>query len=99
GHATRTAEVLRELRGLRPGLPITIVTAAPAFLFEGLRADVRALRCDVGLVQENALVIDEDATADACAAFQERWPALVESEARWLGESGARAVLGDLLAL
>ena len=36
GHATRTAEVLRELRERAPDLLITVVTSAPAFLFEGI---------------------------------------------------------------
>ena len=43
-----------------------VVTAAPAFLFEGLEATVQALACDVGLVQRGPLVIDEDATAAEC---------------------------------
>ena len=96
GHSTRTAEVLRELLALEPALAITVVTSAPAFLFEGLGAAVRSLACDVGLVQRGPLVIDEDATAAACLAFQERWPDLVEREAHWLRETGARIVLGDI---
>jgi L-arabinokinase len=96
GHATRTAEVLAAVRGLRPELPITVVTAAPAFLFDGLGATVRPLACDVGLAQQGALVIDLDATETACAAFAVRWPDLVEAEAAWLRASGAALVLGDV---
>lgn len=96
GHSTRTAEVLAVLRELEPALPVTVVTSAPAFLFDGLDARVRPLACDVGLIQRGPLVIDEDATAAACVAFQEGWPDLVRQEARWLHESGARAVLGDI---
>ena len=82
GHATRTACVLAAVRALRPELPITVVTAAPAFLFDGLGATVRPLAADVGLAQQGALVIDEDATVAACAAFAARWPALVAEEVR-----------------
>ena len=96
GHSTRTAEVLAELRRAKPGLTIQIATSAPAFLFDGLDVPVRPLACDVGLVQRGPLVIDEDATAAACAAFEARWPGLVAGEARWLRESGARLVLGDI---
>jgi L-arabinokinase len=96
GHATRTAEVLAQVRALRPGLPITVVTAAPAFLFDGLGATVRALPTDVGLAQKGALVIDEDATVAACAGFAARWPALVVEEAAWLRASGATLVLADI---
>ena len=96
GHSTRTAEVLRELRALEPDRPITVVTAAPAFLFQGLQAHVRSQVVDVGLVQRGALAIDEDATDVACEAFEAAWPALVEQEVRFLRESGARLVLGDI---
>jgi L-arabinokinase len=99
GHSTRTAEVLAELRRLEPTLPIVVVTAAPAFLFQGLQVEVRALACDVGLVQRGPLAIDEDATAAACAAFQEGWPALVEQESSWLRRVRARGVLADIPAL
>jgi hypothetical protein len=96
GHATRTACVLAAVRALRPDLPMTVVTAAPAFLFDGLGATVRPLACDVGLVQQGALVIDLDATEAACAAFAARRDALVEAEASWLRASGAALVLGDI---
>jgi L-arabinokinase len=96
GHATRTAEVLSEVRALRPELPIMVVTAAPAFLFDGLGATVRPLACDVGLAQKGALVIDEDATVAACASFAARWPALVREEAAWLRACDASLVLADI---
>jgi hypothetical protein len=96
GHATRTACVLAAVRARRPELPITVVTAAPAFLFDGLGATVRPVATDVGLAQKGALVIDEDATVAACAAFAARWPALVRQEADWLDGSGATLVLADV---
>lgn len=96
GHATRTACVLAAVRALRPALPVTVVTAAPAFLFDGLGATVRPVATDVGLAQKGALVIDEDATVAACAAFAARWPALVRQEADWLRASGATLVLADI---
>lgn len=96
GHATRTAEVLAAVRALRPALPITVVTAAPAFLFDGLGAAVRPLRTDVGLAQQGALVIDLDATVAASASFAAGWPALVRQEADWLRAAGARLVLADI---
>jgi hypothetical protein len=96
GHATRTAEVLAGVRALRPELPITVMTSAPGALFDGLGASLRALQCDVGLVQRGALVIDLEATVAACAAFDVRWPALVAEEARWLAAAGASLVLADI---
>jgi L-arabinokinase len=80
-------------------LVITICTSAPSFLFEGVVGPplaVRAVECDVGLVQKDALTIDEAGTTDAVRRFLLGWDGLVSREARWLRESGARLVLGDI---
>ena len=98
GHATRTAEVLRAVRALRPRIEVMVMTAAPERLFRGAGEPlaVRRLDCDVGLAQRNALEIDEAQTAVRVIAFAGPYPALVEREAQWLRESGARLVLGDI---
>ena len=99
GHSTRTAEVLRALRVRAAELPIVIRTSAPAFLFEGVIAPPLAVcrvECDVGLVQRDALVIDEAGTVAACRSFADGWDARVAAEAAWLRDGGARLVLGDI---
>jgi len=99
GHATRTSEVLRTLLRLAPGTPLTIASAAPEWLFRQALGDAfayRPLACDVGLVQKDALVIDEAATARKWASFAAGWNAVVEDEARWLRSAGVRVVLGDV---
>jgi hypothetical protein len=99
GHSTRTAEVLRELRERAPELPITVVTSAPSFLFEGVvppPLTLRPIECDIGLVQRDALVIDEAATAARWREFAAGWDELVDFEARWLKAARARLVLADI---
>jgi len=99
GHATRTAEVLRAVRARAAHLPIVVRTSAPAFLFEGLIAPplaVRRVECDVGLVQRDALVIDEAGTVAAWREFMDGWDDRVAGEAAWLRDAGARLVLGDI---
>lgn len=99
GHSTRTAEVLREVRARAPGLPIAIRTSAPAFLFEHVIAPPLAIHpvaCDVGLVQHDALAIDEAGTAAAWRAFSQGWDHRVAAEAAWLRREGARLVLADI---
>jgi L-arabinokinase len=99
GHSTRTAEVLRAVRACAPDLPITVVTSAPSFLFDGVVDPPLAFRpveCDIGLVQRGALVIDEAATARRWREFSAGWDDLVASEARWLEAAGARLVLADI---
>jgi L-arabinokinase len=99
GHATRTGEVLRTLREREPRLALAVLSSAPEALFRraipGPLA-CRTLECDVGLVQRDALTIDEAATAVRWAGFEAGLPALVEAEAAWLRASGARLVLGDV---
>lgn len=99
GHSTRTAEVLRAVRRRAPELPLTVTTSAPSFLFEGVVApplQTRRVECDVGLVQKDALVIDEAATAARWREFAAGWDDLVASEAAWLDASGARLVVADI---
>ncbi len=99
GHATRTAAVLRRVRELAPEVPITVVSSAPERLFR--RAipaplSLRKLECDVGLVQKDALTIDEKATAERWMAFAHDLADLVDGEWRFLHHVGARVVLGDI---
>jgi hypothetical protein len=99
GHATRTAEVLRAVRTRAADLPIVVRTSAPAFLFEGVIAPplaVQRLEGDVGIVQQDALVMDLEGTAAAWRAFMEGWNDRVVGEAAWLRQAGARLVLGDI---
>lgn len=99
GHATRTCEVLRVLRGLSAGAPVTVVSAAPEWLFRRVLGDdlaFRALECDVGLAQRGALEIDEPETVRAWREFAATWEARVATEAAWLRDQAASAVLADV---
>lgn len=99
GHATRVGEVLRAVHSLEPGMPLCVVTSGPEALYR--RAvpgpfEFRRLECDVGLVQKDALVMDEAATVARWRAFVEGDAERVAGEARWLRQRGARVVLGDI---
>ena len=102
GHLTRLCEVLRAVRAREPRLAMTIVGAVPEWL---ARRSVpgpisfRAVACDVGLAQRDALAIDEQATAIRCREFEETWAARLEAEAEFLRSSRARVVIGDIPAL
>ncbi len=99
GHATRTAQVLRAVRVLEPDLPIAVVSSAPERLFRSEVAEpfeYRALQCDVGLVQKDALVIDEERTVEEWRAFEVGSQAWTEQEVAWLRRVGARLVLSDI---
>jgi len=99
GHATRMSAVLRELRGLRPGLPIEVVTSAPELLFRdevpgGIR--YRQVECDVGVAQRGPLAIDEGETERRALEFEAGFAELAAREAACLDGLGARLVVGDV---
>jgi hypothetical protein len=99
GHLTRLCEVLRLVRLRAPALPITVVGAVPEPLVRRSVAPpvtLRPVATDVGLVQQDALVIDEPATAARCRAFDATWDFRVAGEARFLRAAGARLVLADV---
>jgi L-arabinokinase len=99
GHATRMGEVLRALRRREPGLPLTVTTSGPEALYRDAVRDGLAFRrveCDVGLVQKDALRIDEEGTVAAWRAFAAGHHERVRNEALWLRASGARLVIGDI---
>jgi L-arabinokinase len=101
-HATRLCEVLRAVRARAPELPISVVGAVPEWLVRRSvpgPVTVRAVACDVGLAQRDALVIDELETAARCEEFDATWETRLEVEASFLRSSGARVVLADIPAL
>jgi hypothetical protein len=102
GHMTRLCEVLAAVRRRAPSLPITFVGTLPERLVRRAvpgPVDVRAVATDVGLVQRDALDIDEPASARRSAEFDATWDARVEAEARFLRDAGARVVVADIPAL
>jgi L-arabinokinase len=91
--------VLRAVRELQPQISLAVVTSGPERLYRQAVPGpftYRNLHCDVGLVQKGALVMDEAGTVDAWRAFVAGDEPRVAAEARWLRESGARVVLGDI---
>ena len=90
--------MLRQLRELAPKLPITVCTSAPADLFSDAVAPPLAFReieVDVGLVQKDALTIDEAASAEAIGRFVSRLAGARRVRGPWL-RPGASPVLGDI---
>lgn len=91
--------MLRAVRQQAPSTRITVASSAPRSRFApAIPGDFayRQFACDVGLIQRDALVIDLAATAEACRAFAAAWPDRLAAEVRWLRESGAKLVLGDV---
>lgn len=102
GHTTRLCEVLRAVRARAPSLPVTFVGTVPEQLVRRAvpgPVGFRAVATDVGLVQRDALEIDEAESAARCRAFEDSWSARVEAEEGFLRAAGARLVVSDIPAL
>ncbi|HET9597292.1 MAG TPA: hypothetical protein VFP65_17010 [Anaeromyxobacteraceae bacterium] len=99
GHMTRLCEVLAAVRSRSPALPIAVVGEVPEVLVRRAVAgplEFRRAPNDVGLVQRDALRIDEAATAERCRAFDAAFDARAAEEAAFLRGRGARAVIADI---
>ncbi len=102
GHMTRACEVVAELRRRDPAVPVLAVGTVPEALVRrsipGAIAFERMV-LDVGLVQRDALHVDEPATAAACVDFDAGWDARADALAALLRARGVRLVLADVPAL
>jgi hypothetical protein len=99
GHATRVGEVLRAVQAMEPRQSVVVVTSGPERLYRQALPgpfSFRSLQCDVGLVQNDALIMDEAATVQAWRAFVAGDAERIAAEARWIRQIGARVVLGDI---
>ena len=101
GHAARDAAVLQELRRLRPEWTLVISSGLPAAVLNLLLGDAsiqqRHCQWDVGMVQADALGVNQAATLTALEQLEQRLPALIEAEASWLASQQQQVlILGDI---
>lgn len=66
GHAARTRTILQQLQHLAD---VTVFSVAPMWFWGDLKVEHVDYKADVGCIQRETLVIDEDATQDAFAQF------------------------------
>jgi len=101
GHGSRCAAVLCELARLRPAWRLVLSTALPdAFLklaFGSVAFERRENSWDVGMVQADALGVDEGATLQALERLEAELPQRIASEVAWLrSQPEPVLVLGDV---
>src|SRR5258706_1326647 len=98
GHATRSIELIRTMATLRSDTRFVVRTNAPRWLFEpsAVPIEVQAFEPDVGVVQIDGLVLDEDGTATRAASFYRDFDRRVDEEAALLRRIGADVVLADV---
>jgi hypothetical protein len=99
GHASRVVEVINAVLARRPDARIGVRTAAPRWLFDlTIKGKIAfsTLECDTGVVQVDALTLDEADTIRRAAAFHSDLVTRAASETRVLRELGAGLIVGDI---
>ncbi len=99
GHASRTVEVINAVLARRPETRIGVRTSAPRWLFDLTvkgKVAFSTLECDTGVVQIDALTLDEADTIRRAASFHSDLVTRAASETRVLRELGAGLIVGDI---
>ncbi|MBI2187143.1 MAG: hypothetical protein HYU37_08445 [Acidobacteria bacterium] len=99
GHTSRVIEVINAILARRPDTRIGVRTAAPRWLFDlTVRGKVAfsTLETDTGVVQTDALTLDEADTIRRASAFHSDLVTRAASETRVLRELGAGLIVGDI---
>ena len=99
GHASRTIEVINSILKLRPETRVGVRTSAPRWLFDLTvkgKVTYSTLECDTGVVQIDALSLDEADSIRRASAFHSDMVTRAASETRSLRELGAGLIVGDI---
>ena len=101
GHAARQAAVLIELHRLRPDWHLVISSGVDETFLDLVLRDLpvsrRTVRWDVGMLQADALGVDEQATLRALQKLEIELPKLVQREVDWIRQQNSPCVvLGDI---
>jgi UDP:flavonoid glycosyltransferase YjiC (YdhE family) len=99
GHASRVIEVINAILAQRPETRIGVRTAAPRWLFDVTvkgRVTFSHLETDTGVVQVDALTLDEADSIRRAAAFHTDLVSRAATETRVLREINAGLVVGDI---
>jgi L-arabinokinase len=99
GHASRSIEVINAILAQRPETRVGVRTSAPRWLFDMTvkgKVTYSTLECDTGVVQVDALTLDEADSIRRASSFHSDLVTRAASETRALRELGAGIIVGDI---
>ena len=99
GHASRCIEVINAILAKRPETRVGVRTSAPRWLFDLTvkgKVTYSTLECDTGVVQVDALTLDEADSIRRAASFHSDLVTRAASETRALRELGAGLIVADM---
>lgn len=102
GHASRSCQIINTLRRRHPDIEVEVVSDAHAWFFSGFldpSVEVRRRRLDVGVVQRDSLLMEEEETFQACRELIRHRETIVEEESRSLRREGVSLVAADIPAI
>jgi Glycosyl transferase family 1 len=98
GHAVRSSQVIRALKETRRDLQVHVRTTAPQWLFPETVSYSRQ-SIDVGIVQQDSLAMDFEATLQGCRALLDDAPRVIAQERAFIRNHEVRLIVGDIPAL
>ena len=97
GHAARQAAVLIQLHRLQPDWQLVISSSVDetflALVLRHVPVSRRTVRWDVGMLQADALGVDQQATLQALQQLENALPQLVQREVDWIREQDSQCVV------
>jgi L-arabinokinase len=94
----RSSQVIRALKEARPDLPVHVRTTAPQWLFPDT-VSYSSQSIDVGIVQQDSLAMDFEATLEQCRSLLADAPRVIAQELAFVREQQVRLIAGDIPAL
>lgn len=101
GHASRSCQIINTLRQRHPHLVVEVVSNAYSWFFQGFlqpSVPVRRRQLDIGVLQRDSLLMDEEGTLRAYRAFLGERRQLVAEEAADLTAQQVTLVVADVPA-
>lgn len=102
GHASRSCQIINCLRRRSPHIRVEVVSDAHPWFFRSFldpSVPVTALRVDIGVLQQDSLVMDEGLTLAAYRRLRAECVPLIEEQAQSLRRSGIDLVAADIPAM
>lgn len=100
GHAARAGAVMEFLHTLRPDINFELYTTVPDWFFKDIPSiNYNSVAVDVGLVQQNSLDVDLEATLRQLDQFYPFQNALLDSLAKQISQKNCKLVLCDISPL
>lgn len=100
GHASRACQIINSLRRRHPDCSVEVVSDAHPWFFAGYldpSVAVRRLSLDIGVLQQDSLVLQAEATLQTCRSFYAgQAPALIAAETASLRRERVDLVVADI---